>query len=67
MKSRKFTQKLVLNKKTVANLNGAALKRVVAGGPTAPAPSALTPNTCFALTCPTYTGEPDSDPCCKTC
>lgn len=67
MKSRTFTQKLVLNKKTVANLNNAVLKRVVAGGPTDPAPSMLTPFTCFGGTCPTYTGEPGSDPCCKTC
>lgn len=73
MKPKVFIKRLLLNKKTVAHLNNRTMKGVNGGGEC----DSFT-TTCFpcqfiesycggGATCPTLTGNPQSDPCCETC
>jgi hypothetical protein len=50
MKPRKFTRKLVLNKKTIANLSDNYMRYVNAGGPGPPTEATKTEYTC-EITC----------------
>jgi hypothetical protein len=75
MKQKKFNKKLILNKKTIANLNNGEMKDVNGGKDDISNSLCITcftcdtdcGATCFGVTCPTRTGTPQSNPCCKTC
>ncbi len=68
MKPRRFSKKLVFNKKTIVNLNDVTMKRVWAGGPTEP-DTAYTYCTCDTYcTCYGFTCGDSFNPeeCCAT-
>jgi len=62
MKPRRFSKELILNKKTIVNLNDVTMKRARAGGPTVPD----TEITYCSCTCFTNCGSIIPEECCKT-
>lgn len=82
MKPKEFQKRLVVNKKTVAHLNNGEMK-VINGGALVetagicpspePLPTAAHYHTCDPAcgtapsVCDSYTGNPQSNPCCPTC
>jgi len=79
MKTKKLSKKLGLNKKTIADLNGKEMgyvkgrciethfKSCIPLTDTCITCGNTCNPTCDQATCATYTGNPQSDPCCNTC
>lgn len=79
MKPQKLNKKLSLNKSTVASLNSSEMGHLLGGCYTQVYSGCPLTYTCFITcgktcnptcnqaTCATYTGNPQSDPCCETC